>query len=262
MYCQNGAALGQRRNPKENQAYYFDRSEEEYEHGFGYTAKNYWMGLEAIQQLNANGNNILRIEGTIQNKERFWVEFYIVIGTRNLTMSETYPLLSTIQLKSSNGLAYTFARPYIQEPPRPPGIDDARYDIDRNFVSKEDAKNRTCPIRKHSSWWYPLQRDILGRTHCELNIDLDTNLNGVYHMNSSMNEFRIFACNASEEDDLKRRNEHLDRKNVNNDGWRFNCLVRDGYGYYYKNEGGNTLPLEEVQMFLLSSNKTGIDSFN
>ena len=45
-------------------------------------------------------------------------------------------------------------------------------------------------------------------------------------------------------------------------GQRFNCLVRDGYGYYYKNEGGNTLPLEEVQMFLLSSNKTGIDSFN
>ena len=253
LYCRDGATLVQRRRiNKGNQAYYFDRSEKEYEEGFGYTGMNYWLGLEMMQQLNSDGNRIFLIEGIVQNKSKFWVEFDIRMGERNSTFG-TYPLLSVVQVNSSNGLAYTFARPKIKMGSRL-ALTDERFDMNyingiKSFVSKDNLDNRTCPISKHSSWWFPLQRDIQGSVHCEFNVNFDTNLNGVYHSNSTKNEFRIFACNITDEDTLSTRKEHI----VDKFGGLFNCLTRDYKGYYKKNDHGQALPLEELQIFLKSS---------
>ena len=75
---QNGATLIQKRRPNRgNQKFFFERSKTENEQGFGYTAKEFWLGLDGIQKLNAAGNTILRIEGTLQNQSEFWVEYKI-----------------------------------------------------------------------------------------------------------------------------------------------------------------------------------------
>ena len=106
---------------------------------------------------------------------------------------------------------YTFARPRIRLWGRSSGQEDVRDDMGLGvgFVTKENINNRTCPVRRHSSWWYPLQRDIQGVVQCEFDTDFDTNLNGVYNVDQSKNQFRIFACNVTDEDNLKVRNDHI-----------------------------------------------------
>ena len=76
VQCKGGATLIQARNPHGgNQAFFFDRSKDEYVEGFGFTSKEFWLGLDMMQKLNNLGNDILRIEGIMHNGSNVYVEF-------------------------------------------------------------------------------------------------------------------------------------------------------------------------------------------
>lgn len=261
--CENGSTLIQERNPYDGfQDYFFDRSKEEYKQGFGYTGKEFWLGLNTIGQLIKNGNNVLRIEGVMQNSTPFWTEFKIEMNVPNSTFEDMndgsfnipfgfsnspldtyFSVTSATQLESSDDFGYSFVRPRIWHPPQPPGIDDNRIDVEVGFITTENEFNRTCPVKYHSSWWYPFQKNFQRNILCEFNSTFDTNLNGVFHHDQDQNQMRIFRYQKSFP--IPDYYSYLHK----------NCLARWGYGHYYiyDNTCGHTVPLKGVKIFLKSN---------
>ena len=77
-FCRDGLILLQKTDPfAGNHPFYFERSLEQYQNGFGETSREYWIGLDQIVFLNQIQNNtFLRIEGTFHNGTKFWAEYY------------------------------------------------------------------------------------------------------------------------------------------------------------------------------------------
>ena len=82
-FCQDGLTLIQKTDPKAgNHPFYFKRSLEQYQNGFGETSREYWIGLDHMVFLNQELNKtLLRVEGTFHNGTEFWAEY----GDFNMT---------------------------------------------------------------------------------------------------------------------------------------------------------------------------------
>ena len=128
-YCKDGMTLIQKTNPDVgNRKYYFDRGFQYYEKGFGFSAFEFFIGLENMYLLNQMmGNHVLRLELTMAGTGiQFWIEFdnfqikqnffdttyYYGTGeTRN--KNDTFPITSLGRMTSSlkmNG-QFVFIRP-------------------------------------------------------------------------------------------------------------------------------------------------------
>ena len=195
VQCKNGATLIQARNPHGgNQAFFFKRSKEEYEKGFGFTEKEFWLGLDMMVKLNNRGNNVLRVEGIMHNGTEVWVEFDAFRIWNKISSSAwetSYPITSIDQTKSSTGHVYNIIR-YNKE-----HIQNAftRYN-GYGFVTVENKYGQVCPTKQHSSWWYPLiAKWLFDIPSCDFKPNFDTNLNGVYNANETTNKMAIAICN-------------------------------------------------------------------
>ncbi|XP_071053037.1 angiopoietin-related protein 7-like [Onthophagus taurus] len=143
--CRNGWLVIQRRDSFDVQEN-FNRSWNDYKHGFGDVRKEFWIGNNVLHRLSDKNDLKLRIELETFSGKKMWAEyksfkigneddyFRLKIGTYsgNATDSFTY----------HNNMYFST--------------------IDK-LVSKD---GRTCPLAFHSGWWF---------NNC-----LKANLNGVY----------------------------------------------------------------------------------
>ena len=299
LQCLDGATLIQRRVPAAGyQPYFFERTQEEYIEGFGFSEQEYWIGLEYIYQLFKTGNNVLRIEGTIQNKDSFWVEFEIDMSGPTSKFEEMdgpydwlnsdgwkflveehrkfYAISSATQTNASDhSKLYNVLRPSVR---MRKSYRDPTTTINIGFIGLENVLDKSCPYQSHSSWWYPLQVRANKKIFCDFDVNLDTNLNGVFHHEEDRNGMRIFICDSK----------HAYRKNHSgiecnycpvsflpngvpflydscdpchaedtHTGYNVNlgqCIRRDGLGAYSIEKGhGETKSLETVRMYLKSN---------
>ena len=256
VQCKDGATLIQARNPQGGkQAYFFDRSKEEYEKGFGKTTKEFWIGLDMMQKLNHLGNDILRVEGMTHDGRNVTVEFdgfqmvkkltpYSLVNDKknppNFTRHLSYPIISIRQSHSSHEGIYYFIRPndvyedhgsYTSEWEKVRHLENL---LDHGFVSTENDLDRYCSLKHHSSWWYPIQEGIKGQAACIFDATLDTNLNGVYSDDEGKNGIGIFVCKES----------------------TLPCFSRSPNNTYRMNGDGKVLKLKRVQLFLKRSEGT------
>ena len=70
--------------------------------------------------------------------------------------------------------------------------------IGYGFVTVENKYDQECATQQNSSWWYPMMAmDTLSTPSCEFNNTFNTNLNGVYHEDETLNKMGIAICSPS-----------------------------------------------------------------
>jgi len=226
-FCRNGSTLIQQRNPRSgNNKIYFNRLFKEYRDGFGFTEKEFFLGLENVLHLNIDGNNVLQIEGIRQDDgTKIMVEF------NNFTMLkeahdniryyfqirnqiEYYPIISLGAQTSPSDKEgnYIFINPSYLKDVKTKIEERSKYEFYHDlfyagFKTLDMDKNYQCSRKYKTGNWFPygIEKDpyskIIQET-CQHTFDTThTNLNGVYDQDMKKNERQIILCNRPKVED-------------------------------------------------------------
>lgn len=251
--CIKGKTLIQKTSPEAmNRNYYFKRNIDQYAKGFGFTNREYFIGLETLYHLNSIGNDEIILDATMHNGTSFSTTF-----TRFELQKEVFD--DTPYLDDYYGPRYlnrTFK--YVIK-----SIQNSRYilinpifkvftdfkDRSRNqFTSVDflhfhsftslDSFDNQCSVTANSGWWFDIVIHTVGPhpdygINCAHDYSRDyggsTNLNGVYHPNEDLNQRTIDYCDQGEK-----------------------CFVYDKKRYGGKRQRftGQTIKLKSTRMFL------------
>ena len=229
--CVDGKTLVQKTDPDSgNKRLFFQRPINEYINGFGSTTRDYFLGLGTMKCLVDLGNNILTLEAVTHNGSNFKIRFYNV--KIDMTIIDNYPYFQTQQKNKSMHYILSYDKPdhgYLLV--RPNYLNAIENKTEKSsyfrfedyhfasFTAPDDSEDNVCAHQFKSGWWFPLRyaRTISSRPFCAhnphlessnpnlviydhksftnaKNIDLSTNLNGVYRDDEATNERGIVYC--------------------------------------------------------------------
>ena len=218
--CEDGKTLIQKTDPdRGNKGLFFQRPRNEYINGFGYTSRDYFIGLDTIASLITVGNNVLTLQAVAHNGTRFEIRFDNVNIEKEILDIDPYFGTQYKNKTIRYGLSYDkpehgfiLVRPnYLKNMETKDEASSYYYFEDYHyagFTTSDDGEDNVCAHRFKSGWWYPLQysRTLSEKPFCGHNvllnakeddpdkIDLSTNLNGIYRENEMFNERAIVYC--------------------------------------------------------------------
>ena len=254
--CVDGKTLIQKTDPDGgNKRLFFQRPMKEYENGFGSTSRDYFMGLDTISNLVTLGNTVLTLDAVMHNGSNIEISFSNLRIQKKIM--DIYPYFGTHLTNKTIHYAISYDEPnhgYILiRPNYMKSIENKtessqffRYE-DYHFAgfTASDNEDNICGHQFKSGWWFPLRysRYISDQPFCahnpflqahntsksSSNIDLSTNLNGVYREDEEKSERTIVFC------DNKPHSE---------------CFKRQRGDGLYSFTGGTIIKLKSTRLFL------------
>ena len=275
-FCRNGSALIQQRSASSgNSKTYFHRGFNAYKDGFGFTEKEFFLGLNNILALTKRQNTVLKIEVVTQDGSKMFFEFGNFTIAENLfdnvtyhmyspdpvrKVKEQYPIINLGQQTSSvANRKLILIHPAYLKPLETKVMMriQLKYYHDMlfaGFTTLDMETNYECSNKFRSGWWFPYGIQAHGyataseRTNdekCQYDDQKPiTNLNGVFDKNEDINQRQIVLCEKQVIEECFTTNYHDFGYNLFNPNENYRLIS----GWSYNNV--SVIKLTDTKMWL------------